>query len=379
MQTATEKQATTFSCPSCGGRPVWDPASLGLLCPFCGTKSTVDLTPVRPAEYDINDAPTPAQMDWGDEKRSVRCQARGAETILDRHDTANLCPFCGSPHVLDDQSGAGIAPESTLPFRVTKDAAAAAFSKWLKGKLFAPSAAKKAAKLDHVSGVYLPHWTFDDNASAQYIGEEGHYYYVTVPVVVERNGKRVTEMRRERRTRWSPTSGHVAQYFDDVVIPASERLPQNLLERVQPYNLDYLCDYKAEFLSGFVAEKPAVNVQSGWDSAQQKIESELRSMAYSDIRRHADEARVHHIDAKHRNVRYKLTLLPMYLSSFTYKKKLFHVLVNGQTGRCGGQAPVSPWRVLIAVLLGLALIAGIYYLVESGSDSSGYVSTMYFY
>lgn len=367
METATEKKATTFSCPSCGGRPVWDPASMGLLCPFCGTKSEVDLSPVQPAEYSINDAPTPAQKDWGAEKRSVRCQACGAETVLDQHDTANLCPFCGSPHVLEDQSEAGIAPESVLPFRVTKDAAAASFGKWLKGKLFAPSAAKKAAKLEHVSGVYLPHWTYDDDASAHYSGEEGHYYYVTVPVVVERNGKRVTEMRRERRTRWSPTFGYVEHYFDDVIIPASKRLPSNLLERVQPYQLERLCDYKAEFLSGFVAEKPAVDVHEGWDDAQQRIESELRSMAHRDILRHADEARVHVLSPKHSHIRYKLTLLPMYLSSFTYKKKLFHVLVNGQTGRCGGQAPVSPWRVMIAVLLVLAFIAGIYFWVEGGS------------
>jgi len=367
MQSATQKKHTTFSCPSCGGRPVWDPESQGLLCPFCGAKAAVELKPIQPAEYDIHAAPTPAQQDWGAEKRAVRCKACGAETVLDEHDTANLCPFCGSPHVLDDQSSAGIAPESVLPFRVTKKAAAESFGKWLKGKLFAPSAAKKAAKLESVSGVYLPHWTYDDDANASYIGEAGHHYYVQVPVVVERDGKRTTEMRREQRTRWEPTSGYVENYFDDVTIPASQRLPGDLLERVQPYNLDMLCDYKAEFLSGFIAEKPAVNVLEGWDTARARIEGELRSMAHNDILSHADEARVHSLDARHNRVRYKLTLLPMYLSSFTYKQKQYHVLVNGQTGRCGGQAPVSALRVLIAVLLGIAVIAGVYFWLESGS------------
>ena len=370
MQTATQKKATTFSCPSCGGRPVWDPESQGLLCPFCGTKTAVTLDHIRPAEYDIDTAPEALAQDWGTEKRAVRCKACGAETVLDQHDTANLCPFCGSPHVLDDQSSAGIAPESTLPFRVSKQTAAASFSKWLKGKLFAPSAAKKAARLEQITGVYLPHWTYDDDASAHYVGEAGHHYYVNVPVVVERNGKRVTEMRREQRTRWEPAAGYVEHYFDDVIVPASERLPADLLGRVQPYNLDELCDYKAEYLSGFIAEKPAVDVHRGWDTARADIEGDLRQMARQDILSHADEARVHRIDAHHSKIRYKLTLLPMYLSSFTYKQKAYHVLVNGQTGRCGGQAPVSPWRVLIAVLLVLAIIAGVYFWVEGGGSPS---------
>ena len=65
-----------------------------------------------------------------------------------------------------------------------------------------------------------------------------------------------------------------------------------------------------------------------------------------------------------------LTLLPMYLSSFTYKDKSYHVLVNGQNGKCGGQAPVSPLRVCIAILLALALALGIGYMVGAFEDSS---------
>lgn len=372
MEQTVQKAITSISCPSCGGRPVWNPETASLKCPFCGHETAVVQTPVTPAEYDIDAAPTSAQQDWGVEKRVTRCQSCGVETILDTTETARLCAFCGSPHVLDDQSEAGIAPESVIPFTVGKEAAAASFHKWLKGKLFSPSKAKKAAQLDHVTGVYLPHWTYDDDASATYIGQEGHHYYVNVPVTVTRDGKTHTEMRRERRTRWEPTAGFVSDYFDDVVIPGSERLPADLLERVQPYDLTKLCDYKAEFLSGFAAEKPAVDVKRGWDSARARIEEGLRSLAHQDILSHADEARVTAIDATHKRVRYKLTLLPMYLSSFKYKDKLYHVLVNGQNGKCGGQAPVSALRVLIAVLLGIAVIAGIFYLVESGDTSVTY-------
>lgn len=364
MTQTVQHAATTFSCPGCGGRPVWDPASSKMKCPFCGTMSDVEQDYTAPEEYDMDTAPEQIRGAWGETKRVVRCQGCGAETILGPAETATFCAFCGSPHVLEDQSEAGIAPESILPFRITEKAAVSAFRSWLKRKLFAPGKVKKMAELGKISGVYLPHWTYDSDTASTYTGQAGHYYYVNVPVTVERNGKRVTEMRRERRIRWEPTAGQVEHHFNDVVVPGSQRLEENLLETVQPYDLDALCRYQAGFLSGFQAEKPSVDVHTGWIGAQQRIDSTMRQLAAEDILTHADEANVSELQSRHRDVRYKLTLLPMYLSSFPYKGKPYHVLINGQNGRCGGETPVSPWRVLAAVLLTAALLAGGYYLLE---------------
>ena len=71
---------------------------------------------------------------------------------------------------------------------------------------------------------------------------------------------------------------------------------------------------------------------------------------------------VSRLDSEHDNIMYKLTLLPVYISSFGFRNKTYHVLVNGQSGKCGGQAPVSAWRVILVVLLSLAVIAGLYLL-----------------
>ena len=357
----------TFSCPSCGARPLWDPEAQQLKCPFCGSMSEVEMDRTPPAEYDLEGAPPAQALDWGEQKRVIHCQACGAETILGPGESATLCAFCGSPHVLEDQSAAGIAPESVLPFSVTQQSAVSSFRKWLKGKFFAPSKAKKMAALGQITGVYLPHWTYDSDTTSDYTGQAGHYYYVTVPVTVQRNGKMVREMRRERRTRWTPTSGRVYSHFDDVLIAGSKRLPEKLLSRVRPYELSRLCRYRPGFLSGFSAEKPSVNLAEGWENAQRVIDEEMRQLARRDILSHADEAQVSSLRSEHENVRYKLTLLPMYLSSFTYKDKTFHVLVNGQSGKCGGEAPISPLRVTLVVLAALAVIAlGVYLYYRAG-------------
>lgn len=366
MTQVQQKQETTqtFSCSGCGGRPVWDPESGKLKCPYCGHFTDVTADETKPEEYPLEAAPTAAQQDWGEKKRVVRCQGCGAETVLGAEETATLCPFCGSPHVLEDQAAAGIAPESVLPFKIPQKAAVSAFRKWLKKRWFAPGKAKKMATLGQISGVYLPHWTYDSDTTSTYVGEAGHHYYVQVPVTVERDGKQETEMREEQRTRWEPVSGVVQHDFDDVVVPGSERLPENLLERVQPYDLSKLCRYQAAFLSGFISEKPAVDVHKGWEGAKKRIDSQMEELAMEDILADADEARVNSLKSTYREVKYKLTLLPMYLSSFTYKNKAYHVLVNGENGRCGGEAPVSPWRVALAVLVGILVCVGLYYVLE---------------
>lgn len=43
-------------------------------------------------------------------------------------------------------------------------------------------------------------------------------------------------------------------------------------------------------------------------------------------------------------------MIPIWLSSFTFKNKIYHFMVNGQTGKVGGDVPTSPLRVTIAVL-----------------------------
>lgn len=362
MQQAAQAAADTFACPSCGGKAVFSPDTQTLKCPYCGAESAIDAIMEAPEEYDIGQAPRGG--DWGAPVQVIKCSGCGAETVLQQNESAAFCAFCGSPHVLADQGAAGFAPESLIPFQITGDKAAEGFRGWLKRKWFAPSAAKKAARLDKVSGVYLPHWTFDSNASAYYQGQAGHHYTVQVPHTVTRDGKTTTEMRTETRTRWVPTAGYVENFFDDVLVAGSRRLPETLLARVRPYQLESLQRYRPEFLSGFASETPSVSLDEGWQTAQQTIHNELEDMARRDILRRADEARVTRLRVSHKNVKYKLTLLPMYLSVFPFKQKQYHVLINGQTGRIGGQAPVSPLRVAAAVALGIALIALIYYFMR---------------
>jgi len=38
--------------------------------------------------------------------------------------------------------------------------------------------------------------------------------------------------------------------------------------------------------------------------------------------------------------------------------------VNGQTGKVGGKAPVSAWRVILAILIAAGIFVGLYFLLK---------------
>ncbi|HOF27405.1 MAG TPA: hypothetical protein PLZ04_08180, partial [Clostridia bacterium] len=59
---------------------------------------------------------------------------------------------------------------------------------------------------------------------------------------------------------------------------------------------------------------------------------------------------------KYNDIKYKYLLLPIWLSSFKYKEKIYRFMVNGRTGKVGGRSPVSALRVTIAILIVIAII-----------------------
>jgi hypothetical protein len=139
--------------------------------------------------------------------------------------------------------------------------------KWLGSLWFAPNGlldyARKGRKLE---GVYLPYWTYDAQTESSYTGQRGTVYYTTRPVTVrDQNGNMRTEMRQEAQIRWSPASGRVRRFFDDVLVLASRSLPRDHTEALMPWDLSHLEPYQPEFLAGFRSETYTVSLDDGMD------------------------------------------------------------------------------------------------------------------
>jgi hypothetical protein len=65
----------------------------------------------------------------------------------------------------------------------------------------------------------------------------------------------------------------------------------------------------------------------------------------------------------YRNIRFKHLLLPVWVSAYRYRDKLFQFLVNARTGEVQGERPWSAWKIAFAILGGLIVIGGIVYFI----------------
>lgn len=345
----TEKE-TDKKCPNCGATVVFDPATGGMHCDYCGY--TCELPKPEDGneicEMDFESALHTESFNWGEQKKEVQCKQCGAVTIYDALETAAVCPFCGSTSVMPAANDNTIAPGAVCPFAITKDQAGERFTKWLKGKLFAPKKAKKSARPESFQGVYLPYWTYDAQTTSNFTGRAGYDKRVK-----DRDGNVRTE------TDWRYVSGIYQEFFDDITIMASKRQADSGVRACEPFDFSKLVPYSPQVVAGFVAERYSVGLKEGWESAQKTIQSRLWASIPSYIRRHwnADRSDSVRFSTLYSNITYKYLLVPTWISSFKYKDKVYQFAVNGQTGKVGGKAPVSAWRVIIFILIIIAIIA----------------------
>lgn len=359
-ENANTKQEKTerFLCPSCGGNMVFEPGKQKLVCLYCSNENEVNVEKTNIKEYDFYSAENTSSRDWGSEKRIIKCESCGAQTVLDENSTAQFCAFCGSSHIIKTDENAGIVPESLIPFKISKDKVGELFSTWIKKLFFAPRALKASHSMERMNGVYIPFWTYDCDTFSDYTAERGTYYYVTETEWVEEDGQRKQVTKQVRKTRWSYVNGNYSKIFDDILINASEQANRNLISKLEPFNLNELTLYKPEFLSGFLAERYSVDLKSGWNLAEEKVKNDLRVQIRHQIG--GDEVRSLNFSTSYNNVKFKHILLPIWISAYTYKDKVYRFMVNGQTGEVDGESPVSIIKIILLILTILAVAGGSY-------------------
>jgi ribosomal protein S27E len=349
--------ATDKKCPNCGATITFSPTTGKLHCEYCGYEKELPKPEEENAivEMDFEAALHTESFNWGEQKKSVECKQCGAVTIYDVLQTAAVCPFCGSTSVMPAAAQNSIAPGAVCPFSIPKEMAGESFTKWLKKKWFTPRKAKKNARPNAFQGIYLPYWTYDAQTISNFTARAGYDKQVK-----KKDGS------FETQTDWRHVMGVYREFIDDETVMASKRHSDSGVTGCGPFNLSKLVPYNPQVLAGFVAERYSVGLKEGWQKAQTSIHSKLNSHIHSYVKSkwRCDQVSNLRFSTLYSNITYKYILVPVWMSSFKYKDKIYQFVVNGQTGKVSGKAPVSAFRVILAVLLGIAAIIGLYYALQ---------------
>lgn len=352
-------QPRRFPCAQCGASLVYAPGADRLRCGHCGHENRIAVrsdAPILERDYrrtlqELASA-APARED-----AVQHCDSCGASYRFAAAAHAGQCPFCGSPAVAQTGQQRQLQPQALLPFQVSRDQARSAFRRWIGGLWFAPGKLKAYARNDaNLSGMYVPYWTYDAQTTTLYQGERGDNYQVQEAYRAIENGREVERVRTVIRTRWTPTSGQVARFFDEVLVLASRSLPRAVTERLEPWDLPHLTPYQEEYLSGFQSEMYQVPLDQGFERAREIMAVTIQHDIARDIG--GDHQRIHAADTRYGDIRFKHILLPIWLSAFRFRAKVYRFVINGRNGEVQGERPYSPWKIAFAVLLAL-LLAGV--------------------
>jgi len=280
--------------------------------------------------------------------QQISCRNCGATT--DFEVTANVlrCAFCGSEQVVAQPSDPNRpTPESILSFVVEEEQARAAYREWLGNGFFRPGDLSKSASLREIRAMFLPFWAFDARANTQWTAMSGRHRTSVRQVQTVVNGQSVLRDQQVQETDWFPARGdHVGQYTWELV-SASKGLEQAWVDAIEPFNFGELRAYDGKFLLGRGAEEAALDRAQAEDIARKLIEAKEQSECARLVP--GDTHRDLRVSTALEDVAAKMIFLPVWLAAFAYKQKVYRFVVNGQTGKVTGEAPLSYFKVALVV------------------------------
>ena len=300
-------------------------------------------------------------------QKVIDCPGCGADVEFRENQISTNCPYCKTPLVTNTVNS--IKPYSILPFEIDSTDAKNIFKNWLGSLWFAPNSLKNLLDFEHkFKAQYIPYFSFDAKSHSYYRGQRGDAYYIEVQreVIIDGRAQIITEL--ERHINWSLVDGSTRRDFYDILVNAQSKLP-DIVKQIQHFDLNKLMLYNPCFLSGYESFEYSIETKECYKSAKEY----MNSIIYSDVLYSigGDEQRVDSINSQFSNEVFEVTMLPIWLSSFSHKNRQYDIAINGLTGEIVGNRPYSYSKIFITVFLIITLILGIIYLDEIVNSNEG--------
>ena len=99
-----------------------------------------------------------------------------------------------------------------------------------------------------------------------------------------------------------------------------------------------------------------IDLEPGFERAQEIMAVTIRRAIERDIG--GDHQRIRSMDTHYGEIHFKHILLPVWMSAFRFREKIYRFVINGRTGEVQGERPYSPWKIAFTMLLAALVIGG---------------------
>lgn len=315
-----------YKCPCCGGAIAFDSRLQKMKCPYCDTEFEMDTL----AGYDDELKNEQADdMSWD--------QAAGGEWQDDERSALRsyVCKSCGGEIACDENT-------------------AAAWKKHCEGKRLLPKVFTEQRHMNEIKGVYVPFWLFyaDAKVNMRYKAtkvrtwsDSKYYYTETKYYSVSRGGR---------------------MKFERIPVDGSEKMPDDLMESIEPFDFTKAVDFQTAYLAGYLADKYDVDSEQGIARANERIKKSAEKAfdetvkGYATVKKEASGIKL-------KNSKVKYALFPVWILSTTWNGRQYLFAVNGQSGKMAGDLPLDQaaykkWLFGLTGIIGAVLYALSYFI-----------------
>lgn len=348
----------SFACPQCGGHMVFSVSTAMLTCEYCGYEmsqfaappgSPGEAAPPPPEELLDFVLPTNLGHHWAQDQHRVSCSSCGAVSLLAPGEKATKCAYCGSNQMIDlSEAGELIDPHVIALMKVDEGEAIKNVRAWLGRGFFTPDNLLSAIKGLRLRPAYYSAWIFDGTLEIRWTCE-----------VQEGSG---------RYQRWETRTGSDSRFFSDVLVSGVRSLTTKELTSIEPFDLADVETFKPEYLAGWTTVIYDRPVSDASLVGREKVLRQLRPQMYSMIEIGQEKRNIQIGAGSWSGMSFKHILLPIWIGTYHFKGQEFHLLVNGQTGKVGGEKPRDNFKITFAGLTALvfvALVVVLYFILRA--------------
>lgn len=342
-----------FKCPYCNGEMDYDITAKKLVCRQCRQG-------VPTHGYDIQDMQfvnEESGIDMELEEQGLSgaiCPACGAEIMMGKYEISGSCAFCGSDVVIDRGGKKNLIPEKIIPFQLNKAQVSHMIQSWWKENAFAP---RLKIKEQDIQMIYIPVWLMDFTAVAEMEAEVSRTQIVESQVTSTfgtGSGGRANFYQNDEQKMYSfdARSQTVHKKIEAFVrmLPhnASGKVGQTRFRSIEPFDYTELQKFHPGYLDGIAAERYYYPPNETIPAAKEAAESYARHACKERVLTQAgalgylEKVKMERANGKLEKIWY--ALLPIALYSYYFHGKKYTLYVNGQTGKTGGDVPVSNRR-----------------------------------
>ncbi|MBQ7780950.1 MAG: hypothetical protein IJ405_02890 [Lachnospiraceae bacterium] len=302
-----------FKCKNCGGNVVYNPERHKMHCPYCDSLES-------------------EQKETTGESLTT-CINCGGPIEVNEFTSASQCPYCDNYIIFDERVTGEYTPHLIIPFVFSKERVKLLLRDKFKSCVFAPSDFLSEAKLNSMSGMYVPFWMYDYHVRGVFDGQ----------------GNKIRRW-RSGNTEYTETSVYhiyrdMEVDFDKMPVDSSDAMPDATMDLMEPYDYKALEAFKEEYMSGFFAERYNQDALAGEPRAVDKAKKDAESILKQSISGYVGvhSALNNQVTLQRTDTNY--ALLPVWIYNYKYKGEDYRFHINGQTGKIIGKVPVAAKKV----------------------------------